>query len=281
MVGVDHPLVPMVHHFLVTEDVPQVAAIEGDMAAVTDLEGFTYLQREGNGVLLGVYEQNPRHWAVEGAPWDFGRAALPRGARAHHARALDRVRALPRAAGRRDQAVGERRVHVHPRREPAGRPGRGHPELLGGVRRAWPGSPSARGSGSPWRTGSSTATPATTCSAWTSRASVPTPRTTRYLRETTAQFYARRFVMAYPNEELPAARPLEDHAVLRRVPGGGRAVHRELGSRGAAVLRALARLRGERHARPVERRADRRARRSRRSAPRPARTRSPSTPATR
>ena len=30
-----------------------------------------------------------------------------------------------------------------------------------------------------------------------------------YLRDTTAQFYARRFVMAYPNEELPAGRPLK------------------------------------------------------------------------
>ena len=31
----------------------------------------------------------------------------------------------------------------------------------------------------------------------------------RYLLDTTAQFYARRFVMAFPNEELPAARPLK------------------------------------------------------------------------
>ncbi len=31
----------------------------------------------------------------------------------------------------------------------------------------------------------------------------------RYLRSMTAQFYARRFVMAYPNEELPAGRPLK------------------------------------------------------------------------
>jgi dimethylglycine dehydrogenase len=30
-----------------------------------------------------------------------------------------------------------------------------------------------------------------------------------YLRATTAQFYARRFVMAYPNQELPAGRPLK------------------------------------------------------------------------
>ena len=47
------------------------------MPAVTDLEGFTYLQREGNGVLLGVYEQNPRHWIVDGAEWDFGRELFP------------------------------------------------------------------------------------------------------------------------------------------------------------------------------------------------------------
>ena len=77
MVGVDHPLTPMVHHYLVTDDVPEVAAIEGDMPAVTDLEGFTYLQREGNGVLLGVYERNPRHWRLDGADWDFGRELFP------------------------------------------------------------------------------------------------------------------------------------------------------------------------------------------------------------
>jgi dimethylglycine dehydrogenase len=31
----------------------------------------------------------------------------------------------------------------------------------------------------------------------------------KYLRDMTAQFYARRFVLAYPNEELPAGRPLK------------------------------------------------------------------------
>jgi dimethylglycine dehydrogenase len=30
-----------------------------------------------------------------------------------------------------------------------------------------------------------------------------------YIRQTTAQFYARRFVMSYPNEQLPAGRPLK------------------------------------------------------------------------
>ena len=121
MVGVDHPLTPMLHHYLVTEAIPEVAAIEGDMPAVTDLEGFTYLQREGDGVLLGLYEQNPAHWKIEGADWDFGMELFPED--------LDRIMpelsigfdAVPGAEGRRDQAMGERRVHVHAGRQPARR----------------------------------------------------------------------------------------------------------------------------------------------------------------
>ena len=77
MVGVDLPLIPMQHHFLVTEDVPEVAAIEGEMPSVTDLEGFTYLQREQNGVLLGVYETNPKHWLADGPDWNYGMELIP------------------------------------------------------------------------------------------------------------------------------------------------------------------------------------------------------------
>ncbi|HEX9092773.1 MAG TPA: FAD-binding oxidoreductase, partial [Coriobacteriia bacterium] len=77
MVGVDHPIAVIKHHYLVTEEIPEVKAIGGDMAAVTDLEGFTYLQKEGNGVLLGVYETNPNVWTTEGAPWDYGMTLFP------------------------------------------------------------------------------------------------------------------------------------------------------------------------------------------------------------
>ena len=42
-----------------------------------DLEGFTYLRHEGQGVLLGIYETTPKHWNVEGAPWDYGMELLP------------------------------------------------------------------------------------------------------------------------------------------------------------------------------------------------------------
>ena len=37
-----------------------------------DLEGFTYLRQDQNGVLLGIYEIDHEHWAMDGAPWDYG-----------------------------------------------------------------------------------------------------------------------------------------------------------------------------------------------------------------
>ena len=175
MVGVDHRSCPC-HTYLVTAEVPQVAAIEGDMPAVTDLEGFTYLQKEGRGVLLGVYERNPRHWKVEGADWDFGRTLFPE-ARPHHARALDRLPALPRARGHRHPPMGEPPSRSRRTATRSSAPWKAS-RTTGRHAGAWPDSRSAPASASPSRTGSSTATPATTCSAWTSRASAPSPRTT-------------------------------------------------------------------------------------------------------
>jgi len=67
----------MQHHYLITEDVPEIKALGGvNMPSVTDLEGFTYLQQERNGVLLGIYEKKPRHWNVQGAPWDYGACVM-------------------------------------------------------------------------------------------------------------------------------------------------------------------------------------------------------------
>ena len=209
------------------------------MPAVTDLEGFTYLQKEGNGVLLGVYERNPRHWKARGCRLGLRPDPVPREARPHHARALDRLRALPRARGDRHQPMGERRVHVHARRQPARRPGGRPPELLGGVRVHGRLLAVRRRSASPSRTGSSTATPATTCSAWTSRASAPSPRTTATCARRPAQFYARRFVMAYPNEELPAGRPLKTTPCYDELLARGARFAVNWGLEVAALLRAV------------------------------------------
>ncbi len=280
MVGVDHPLVPMVHHYLVTDEIPEVAAIEGDMAAVTDLEGFTYLQREGNGVLLGVYERNPRHWKVEGADWDFGRELFPE--------ELDRIMPELSIGFERFpvlQEVGIKRwvngaFTFTPDGNPLVGPVSGIPNywaacgVHGGVL-AMRGDRARRGQ--------------------LDRRRRPGLRRVRHGRRALRSLRLERPLPVrddgavlraplrhgLPERGAPRGAAAQDHAVLRHVPGRGRAVHRELGTRGAAVLRALARVRGGLHPRPIQRRADSSPRRSRPSGPPPAPTRSPSTRATR
>lgn len=208
MVGVDHPIVPMPHHYFVTEAIPEIAAIEGLMPAVTDLEGFTYLQREGDGLLLGVYEERPVHWEVDGAPWDFGMTLLPPD--------LDRIAPELELAHRRFPVLGEvgirRWVHGAFTSSPDGNPIVGPVDGLPGYWAAcgvFAGYSQSAGVGlvlANWIVDGEPGLDAfgmdvTRFGAYAAEDA--------YLRATTAQFYARRFVMAYPNEELPAGRPLK------------------------------------------------------------------------
>ena len=207
MVGVDHPLTPMVHHYLVTDDVPEVAAIEGDMPAVTDLEGFTYLQREGNGVLLGVYERNPRHWRLDGADWDFGRELFPE--------ELDRI--MP------ELSIGFARFPVLQETgikkwvngaftfTPDGNPLVGPVDGLPGY---WAACGCMAGFSQCAAIGLAVANwiadgdPGDDVFGMDVARFGPYAGDDDYLRDTTGQFYARRFLIAYPNEQLPAGRPL-------------------------------------------------------------------------
>jgi dimethylglycine dehydrogenase len=208
MVGIDHPLVPMPHHYLVTDDVPQVAAIDGMMPAVTDLEGFTYLQREGNGVLLGVYEQNPRHWAVDGAEWDYGRELFPE--------ELDRIVPELSIGFARFPVLQEtgikRWVNGAFTFTPDGNPLVGPVAGLPGYWAAcgvMAGFSQGAGIGLALANWIVDGDPEYDVFGMDVARFGDFAANDRYLRATTAQFYARRFVMAYPNEELPAGRPLK------------------------------------------------------------------------
>jgi len=208
MVGIDHPLVPMPHHYLVTDDVPAVAAIDGLMPAVTDLEGFTYLQREGNGALLGLYEQHPRHWEVDGAPWDFGRTLFPE--------ELDRIMPELTIGFQRFpvlQEVGIRRwVNGAFTFTPDGNPLVGPVEGVPGYWAAcgvMAGFSQGAGIGLALANWMVDGDPGVDAFGMDVARFGDFASEDAYLRATTAQFYARRFVMAYPNEELPAGRPLK------------------------------------------------------------------------
>jgi dimethylglycine dehydrogenase len=220
MVGVDHPLTPMLHHYLVTEAIPEVAAIGGDMPAVTDLEGFTYLQKEGDGVLLGLYEQNPAHWKMEGAEWDFGMELFPED--------LDRIGpelsiGFDRFPVLNDVGI-KRWVNGAFTFTPDGNP------LVGPVD-GLPGYWAACGVMAGFSQGAGIGL---ALANWIVDGDSgydvfgmdvarfgPYASDDDYLRETTRQFYARRFVMAFPNEELPAARPLKTTPTFERFAAAG------------------------------------------------------------
>ncbi|HET9680894.1 MAG TPA: FAD-dependent oxidoreductase, partial [Candidatus Limnocylindrales bacterium] len=199
---------PMPHHYLVTDDVPEVAAIDGLMAAVTDLEGFTYLQREGNGVLLGVYEQNPRHWEVDGAPWDFGMTLLPPD--------IERIAPELQLAYRRFpvlQDVGIRRwVCGAIPSTPDGNPLVGPVDGLPGYWAAcgvFAGFSQCAGVGLALANWIVDGEPGMDAFGMDVARFGRYAADDAYLLATTAQFYARRFLIAYPNEELPAGRPIK------------------------------------------------------------------------
>ena len=77
MAGLELPVSPMEHHYLLTETIPEVAALEKELPMIVDLEGYTYMRQDQKGMLLGIYETRPQHWAMDGAPWDYGVELLP------------------------------------------------------------------------------------------------------------------------------------------------------------------------------------------------------------
>jgi len=207
MAGVELPVVPMQHHYLITEDLPELVAMPHEMPCVTDLEGFTYLQQEKKGVLLGVYERDPRHWHTDGAPWDYGMDLIGED--------IERIAPELSIGFRRfpslEQAGIRKWVNGAFTFTPDGNP------LVGPVpslRNYWAACGCMGGFSQGGAIGRVLAEWIVTGDPGTDIFGMDVARygafahNERYLRETTAQFYARRFIIAYPNEELPAGRPL-------------------------------------------------------------------------
>ncbi len=208
MVGIDLPLTPMQHHYLITEDLPELVARQNEMPCVTDLEGFTYLQQERKGVLLGVYERHPKHWMTEGADWDYGMELLPE--------EIDRIGeelSIGFARFPRLQEIGIRKwVNGAFTFTPDGNP------LVGpvpGLHNFWAACGCMSGFSQGGAIGLVLANWMVEGDPGSDIFGMDVARygafasNDQYLRDTTAQFYARRFVIAYPNEELPAGRPLK------------------------------------------------------------------------
>ena len=74
--GLNLPVQPMEHHYLITEAIPQIEEREERLPAGIDYEGNIYFRQEGQGMLLGTYEPKATPWSVAGTPQDFGHELL-------------------------------------------------------------------------------------------------------------------------------------------------------------------------------------------------------------
>ncbi len=77
MAGVYLPLHPMEHQYIVTDDIADIYTRDAEHPHVMDPAGESYLRQEGRGLCIGFYEQPCRPWAVDGTPWSFGHELLP------------------------------------------------------------------------------------------------------------------------------------------------------------------------------------------------------------
>lgn len=80
-VGLELPILAMAHQYLITEEIPEVVAFNKEtgreMLHCIDFDGELYMRQERTGALVGTYEPNGRPWSPKAAPWDFSTELLP------------------------------------------------------------------------------------------------------------------------------------------------------------------------------------------------------------
>ncbi|MBV8340762.1 MAG: GcvT family protein, partial [Gammaproteobacteria bacterium] len=77
MVGIELPVLAMEHHYLLTEDIPELAGRPREIVNTTDYAGEIYLRQERRGALIGTYEPHGIVWSPVHTPPDFAMQLLP------------------------------------------------------------------------------------------------------------------------------------------------------------------------------------------------------------
>ena len=69
--GLELPITTMQHHYVVTDDVPELAAMDHEIPVTRDDHFCGYMRREQQGILIGLYDkQDPKPKWLEGCPWE-------------------------------------------------------------------------------------------------------------------------------------------------------------------------------------------------------------------
>ncbi|MDX1689673.1 MAG: FAD-dependent oxidoreductase [Acidimicrobiia bacterium] len=220
MIGLEIPVLAMEHMYLITEEMPEVVAhheaTDGtELPGVLDFGGELYLRQEGMGMLMGTYEQAGKPWARHETPWDFDTQLLPPD--------LDRIAPSLEVgfahypafadAGIRDVINGPFTF------APDGNP------LIGpvrGIRNYWLACGVMAGLSQGGGVGLALANWMTDGDPGLDVWAMDNSRfgdwaTTAYTEEKVRENYARRFRITFPNEELPAGRPLQTTPVYDRL----------------------------------------------------------------
>jgi dimethylglycine dehydrogenase len=77
MVGIELPVLAMEHHYLLTEDIPELQGRDQEIVNTTDYAGEIYMRQERGGALIGTYEPHGVVWSPLKTPDDFSMQLLP------------------------------------------------------------------------------------------------------------------------------------------------------------------------------------------------------------
>ena len=220
MIGLELPVSPLKHHYLITDSIPLLRKLNFEIPMTVDLEGFTYMRQWDKGVLIGIYEKEYQHWAMNGAPWDFGMELFPED--------FDRIETELALSFRRYPEltkVGIKNwVNGAFTFSPDGNP------LVGpvrGIRNHWLACGVMAGFLQGGGVGKTLAEwmvyGETEADSWSMDIARygKFSQNQEYIKQTTGQFYSRRFVMNYPNEQLPAGRNIKRSAVWHAQKSAG------------------------------------------------------------
>jgi dimethylglycine dehydrogenase len=219
MVGVELPVLAMEHHYLVTEAIPELADLPREIVNTTDYAGEIYMRQEGRGAVIGTYEPHGVVWSPVRTPDDFSMQLLPDD--------VERLAPYFEVGFKHFPALGrvgiKKAINGPFTFAPDGNP------LVGpvrGIRNYWVACAVMAGFSQGGGIG-------LVLSRWMAHGdpgqdilSMDVSRfgafaTPKYTSVKVPENYARRFRLAYPNEELPAGRPIRRSPIYDRLIAAG------------------------------------------------------------
>lgn len=219
LAGIKLPLMPVEHHYLVTEEIPEMENLETGHALLSYADANLYMRPEGKGLLIGAYESKCIHWAEDGTPLDFGHELLPDDVSRMEEEFLEAVELIPSLAEAGIKSVINGPMIFSPDLGPLIGPYPGKPGYFcaNGV---MTGFNQGGGIGKVLAEWIIDGEPSLDVSFW-DVARYADYAGTRYSREMTKYWYENRSSRVYPYQTFPAARPMKTSPIYDRLKEAG------------------------------------------------------------